>query len=141
MARPTSYKPEFAEQAVKLCALGATDKELADFFKVTTVTIWNWQSAHQEFFNALKRGKEAADERVGRSLYSRANGYTFDSEKVFQHQGKIIRATTTEHVPPDTTACIFWLKNRRPAEWRDKQEVDHSGKVSVNIGGADAELL
>jgi len=127
--RPSSYKPEFAKQADKLCRLGATDVELADFFGVTTVTIWRWQSAHEEFCNALKRGKEVADERVERSLYHRAVGYTFESEKVFQFQGEVVRAGTREHVPPDTAACIFWLKNRRSAEWRDKQEVESTNTI------------
>lgn len=122
--RPTSYKPEYAEQAVKLCQLGATDAELADFFKVTTVTIWRWQSAHEEFCNALTRGKQKADERVERSLYARATGYTFDAVKIFMPAGakKPIYAEYQEHVPPDTTAMIFWLKNRQPELWRDKTE-------------------
>lgn len=122
--RPSSYRPEFAEQAVKLCQLGATDAELADFFKVTTVTIWRWQSAHPEFCNALKRGKDAADERVERSLYARATGYTHDAVKIFMPAGakKPVYAEYQEHVPPDTTAAIFWLKNRRAEQWRDKSE-------------------
>ena len=88
----------------------------------------------------LKSGKEVADNRVERSLYNRAVGYTFDSEKVFQHQGEIVRAKTVEHVPPDTTAGIFWLKNRKPAEWRDKIEHQVGGKVQVTIAGTDTEL-
>lgn len=126
--RPTSYKPEFAEQAEKLCLLGATDEDLADFFGVAIRTIANWKAQNDEFLQALKAGKEAADERVSRSLYHRAVGYTFDSEKIFHFQGQITRAETREHVPPDTTACIFWLKNRRPDLWRDKTEHEHAGK-------------
>lgn len=120
--RPSAYNPAYAKQAQKLCQLGATDVELADFFGVTVTTIGNWQRQHADFLAALKMGKDAADARVERSLYHRANGYTFDSEKVFQFQGEIVRAKTREHVPPDTTACIFWLKNRRRDEWRDRQE-------------------
>ncbi len=128
--RPSSYKPEFAQQAAKLCALGATDAELADFFQVTTVTIWRWQSVHEEFLNALKRGKDAADERVERSLYARATGYTHDAVKIFMPAGakEPVYAKYQEHVPPDVTAQIFWLKNRRREEWRDKQEHEHTGK-------------
>ena len=122
MARPSKYKPEFAEQARKLCLLGATNVDLADFFKVSINTIDNWSAAHEEFLGALKVGKEEADNRVERSLYQRAVGYTFESEKVFCQQGAVVRAPTREHVPPDTTAQIFWLKNRRKDEWRDKQE-------------------
>lgn len=124
MARPSSYKPEYAEQAAKLCKLGATDADLADFFGVSTTTIWRWQGQFAEFCNALKVGKEEADARVERSLYQRATGYTFSSEKVFNHQGEIVRAPITEHCPPDTTAMIFWLKNRKPDEWRDARDVN-----------------
>lgn len=118
--RPTDYKPEFAEQAKKLCELGATDADLADFFSVTDRTIYRWSAKHPEFCHALKAGKETADDRVERSLFHRAVGYSYDSEKVFQFQGAVVRADTKEHVPPDTTAAIFWLKNRRRDQWRDK---------------------
>lgn len=123
MARPTAYKPEYAEQAEKLCSLGATDEDLADFFKVSIRTVANWKTRHEEFLHALKASKEPADARVERSLYQRAVGYTFDSEKVFLHEGKVVRASTKTHVAPDVTAQIFWLKNRRPDEWRDKREL------------------
>lgn len=128
--RPTKYKPEFAAQAEKLCQLGATDADLASFFGVTNVTVWRWQAEYPEFCNAIKAGKAPADDRVERSLFHKAVGYSFNSEKVFQHQGEIVRAKTIEHVPPDTTAMIFWLKNRRPAEWRDKHEVEHTHRLA-----------
>jgi hypothetical protein len=122
--RPSSYKPEFAKQAEKLCLLGATDVELGDFFGVRRETIWAWAQKHEEFSNALKAGKAAADERVAQSLYHKAIGYTFDAVKIFMPGGadKPVYAPYREHVAPDTTAAIFWLKNRRPDEWRDKSE-------------------
>lgn len=120
--RPSSYRSEFAEQARKLCEAGFTDKQLADFFDVNVGTIYAWTAKHPKFLNALKAGKDPADERVERSLYHRAIGYTFESEKIFQFQGEIVRTKTVEHVAPDTTACIFWLKNRRKDRWRDKLE-------------------
>lgn len=126
--RPTDYKPEYAEQARKLCELGATDYELADFFSVNTVTIYRWRNVHEEFCNAVTCGKEAADQRVARSLYNRAVGYTYESEKVFNHQGEILRAPIAEHVPPDPGAAMNWLKNRQPAEWREKVVTEHTGK-------------
>lgn len=129
--RPSSYKPEYADQAEKLCRLGATDVELADFFSVERTTIWRWASRHEEFCNALKAGKAAADERVTHSLYHRAVGYTHDAVKIFMPAGarEPVYAPYREHVPPDTTAAIFWLKNRRPEEWRDKQQIEHSGTI------------
>jgi hypothetical protein len=121
--RPSKYQASFARQAEKLCALGATDEDLANFFEVGIRTIANWKSQHEDFLQALKGGKTEADDRVERSLYQRAVGYTFDSEKVFNNKGEIVRAQTREHCPPDVTAQIFWLKNRRPEDWRDKSEV------------------
>ena len=147
VGRPTSFKPEFVEQATKLCQLGATDAELADFFGVNTTTIWRWQAVHPEFCNALKRGKDAADERVERSLFSRATGYTHEAVKIFMPAGAEgpVYAKYQEHIPPDTTACIFWLKNRRQKEWRDVQrhEVGQPGDFArmsdEELDGALAE--
>jgi hypothetical protein len=137
--RPTEYQEQYVEQAAKLCALGATDADLADFFKVSIRTIERWRSVHPEFCRAVKEGKEEADDRVERSLYHRAVGYTFDAVKIFQHQGQVIEAPFREHVPPDTTAAIFWLKNRRKDEWRDKQEVEHSG-LTITIAKEASDL-
>lgn len=131
--RPTKYRPEFAEQAAKLCALGANDREVADFFKVTEQTVNNWKSAHPEFFESLKVAKATADARVEQSLYRRALGYSHDSVHVSNYQGEVTLTPIVEHYPPDTTAAIFWLKNRKPEEWRDKTDHDHAGKVVVEI--------
>lgn len=127
VGRPTLYRPEFAAQAEKLCRLGATDIELADFFGVHRDTIHRWSQVYDQFSDALKAGKQAADERVERSLYAKAIGYSFDAVKIMQHDGAVIEAPYREHVPPDTTAAIFWLKNRRPKDWRDKRDLEHSG--------------
>lgn len=123
--RPSSYKPEYAEQAEKLAALGATDREIADFLEVSEPTIYRWQAEFPEFCKSLKAGKEPADERVVRSLYRRALGYSHDATKVFMHEGAPVYAPFVEHYAPDTTAAIFWLKNRRPDLWRDR--VEHTG--------------
>jgi len=138
--RPSKYTEEFAVQATKLCELGATDKDLADFFKVSLPTIWRWQFAHPEFCNALKVGKAPADDRVERSLFHKANGYSFQALKIMQDKGSVIKVPYTEHVPPDTTACIFWLKNRRPELWRDVTVKDHTGKIEVEHYQAREQL-
>ena len=124
--RPTAFKPEFADQARKLCELGATDTELADFFRVDVRSIYRWRNTHADFCEAIKVGKEAADERVERALYQRAVGYSLEGEKVFQYQGEVIRAPIVEHVPADPGAAMNWLKNRRGDTWRDKQQIEHS---------------
>jgi hypothetical protein len=75
-------------------------------------------------------GKHEADERVTRSLFQRAVGYTASRDAHRVHQGKAIATELIKHYPPDTTACIFWLKNRRPEEWREKFEHDHGLNLS-----------
>lgn len=123
MARPSRYKAEYAEQAEKLCRLGATDRELADFFGVTEQTVNNWKRDHPEFFESLKRGKVLADAEVADKLFKRATGYSHPAVKIFNDQGTPLEVPYTEHYPPDTTAAIFWLKNRQKDKWRDK--IDH----------------
>lgn len=135
--RPTDYRPEYVAQAVKLCELGATDIELADFFGVATSTLYLWKSKFPKFSEALKLGKDAADQRVERSLYAKATGYTFDSVKIMQNGGEPVIIPYREHVAPDTTAAIFWLKNRRRDEWRDK--IDH--ELAGKDGGAIVQRI
>lgn len=131
--RPTKYKSEFVKQAEKLAGLGATDREIGEFFEVDEDTIRRWKHVHPEFCGALKVGKEPADQRVEQSLYRRATGYTFNAEKIMQYEGAEVRIPYVEHVPPDTTACIFWLKNRRPDLWRDKVDQNVTGALSLLV--------
>ncbi len=131
--RPTKYDPAYCDVARDLCSAGATDIELADHFGVNTSTIYAWRNAHEEFSKAVIAGKDAADDRVERAFFNRAVGYTFESEKVFQFQGQVVRAETREHVPPDPGAALNWLKNRRPDKWRDKQVHEHSGPNGAPI--------
>lgn len=133
--RPTAYKEEYAKQAEKLCQLGATDQEIADFFEVSVRTIYRWKADHDEFCQSLKSGKEVADERVERSLFQRATGYEQDEVKIFMpaNAEAPVYAPYRAKIAPDTTACIFWLKNRRPDLWRDKVQQEHSGEVGFNL--------
>lgn len=129
--RPSKYTEAYADTAAKLCRLGATDVELADFFAVDIATIYRWKLVHEEFCEALKVGKEAADERVAKSLYHKAIGYEHDAVKIFQNAGEPVIVPYREHVPPSDTAAIFWLKNRRPDEWRDRKEL--TGKDGADL--------
>jgi hypothetical protein len=131
MARPSKYKPEYAEQAAKLCKLGATDAQLADFFEVSVSTINLWKLEHAEFSESIKVPKAEADERVTQSLYRRAMGYEHDEVDIRVVGGEVVQTPIRKHYPPDTTAMIFWLKNRQPGEWRDKVEQEHSGTVQI----------
>lgn len=128
MARPSKYKKEFAEQARKLCLLGATDKSLAEFFEVTESTINKWKVDHKEFSESIKRGKEIADAEVASKLFHRATGYQHPEDDIRSVNGEIVITPTVKYYAPDTTAAIFWLKNRQKDQWRDKQDHEHTGK-------------
>jgi hypothetical protein len=129
----TKYKEEYVDQAEKLCALGATDAETARFFNVSVPTLSSWAAIHEDFGAALQKGGAVADERVERSLYQRANGYSYESEKIIYDakRGEVIRVPIVVHVPPDVTAQIFWLKNRDPKNWRDRREVGMDRPMTV----------
>jgi hypothetical protein len=129
--RPTAYKPEFVEQARAQCEEGATDQELADFFGVSVRTLYRWKNTYPEFCQALKASKAPADERVERSLFERATGYERDEVDIRVIDGQIVQTTVRKFYPPDTTAAIFWLKNRRPEQWRDKTDVEATVKGQV----------
>lgn len=133
MSRPSSYKDAYAEGAKKLARLGATDAEVADFYGVDVRTIHRWKNTYEAFCHALKVGKEEADARVERALYHRAVGYEQEEVKIFMPAGAVepVYAKFTAKITPDTTAAIFWLKNRRPDLWRDRQQVEHEGQVSI----------
>lgn len=120
--RPSAYDPRYVEEGKRLALLGATDVEMAAFWGITEQTLNNWKIAHPEFFESLKEGKARADTRVAESLYHRALGYSHEAVKILQYEGSPVIVPYTEHYPPDTTAAIFWLKNRRKADWRDKTE-------------------
>jgi hypothetical protein len=127
--RPSSFREEYSEQAVKLCRLGATDKEMAGFFGVSEQTFHAWKKEHPQFLDALKEGKERADSEVADRLFKRATGYSHVDTKFATFEGRITDSKEyVKHYAPDTIACIFWLKNRRPDLWRDKVGVEHTGK-------------
>ena len=138
--RPSKYEPAFVGQAQKLAALGATDREVAAFFEVDERTINRWKQEHEDFCQSLKVGKQAADERVEQSLYRRALGYEQDDTHFSAYEGNVTQTPYVKIIPPDTTAAIFWLKNRKPVEWRDKQEIEQSGTLTIlttNYGDPD----
>lgn len=103
-------------------ANGYTDKRLSEIFNVKRQTICNWKKSYPEFFDTLKKGKLIADAKVEVSLYQRACGYSHPEVHISNYQGKITKTPIIKHYPPDPTSMIFWLKNRKPQDWRDMQE-------------------
>lgn len=124
---------------------GLTDEQVAEKLDIRRETLYDWKKKYANISNALKRGKEVIDIEVENALLQKAMGFKETVKKaikvkeVLYQDGK--RKSEKEHieyadeevyVPPDTTAQIFWLKNRRPDKWRDKQDVEHSGAVNVH---------
>lgn len=144
MARPVKFKDEYIEQVYKLCLLGADDKRIADFFDVEEKTINNWKKKYPEFLQSIKKGKEMADFEIANSLYHKAKGYQRKAVQFATFQGEITdQREYIEDVPPDTTACIFWLKNRQKDLWREKTEQEITNKTPsiVVASQQDAEII
>ena len=118
--RPTLYREQHAEMAHNYCLLGATNDELAGFFRVSPRTIDNWLQEHPGFAEAVRDGRAAADAAIARRLFQRAMGYDYETKKIFVHRGEAMKVEHTVHVPPDVGACIFWLRNRRRQDWLER---------------------
>ena len=142
MGRKSAYKEEYNQLAENYALLGATDKEMADLFGVTERTLNQWKKDYPEFLQSLKKGKSIADANVASRLYNRAIGYDCKATKFATSEGRITDSKEyTEHYPPDTTAAIFWLKNRQPEKWRDKKEVDANVNLGDELEGLSDEQL
>ncbi|MDZ3925127.1 hypothetical protein UZS95_00790 [Parabacteroides goldsteinii] len=102
----------------------------------------SWKKKFPQFLESLKKGKAVADANVASRLYSRAIGYDARATKFATNEGKITdKVEYIEHYPPDTTAAIFWLKNRQPGKWRDKKEVENQVKLSDELESMSDEEL
>ena len=100
---------------------GLTDEQIAHNIGISRGTLYDWKKAYPDISNALKRGKDVVDIEVENALLKRAMGYDYVEERVeVNGNGKRKVTQTTKHVPGDTAAQIFWLKNRRADRWRDK---------------------
>lgn len=128
--RDSAYQPEYADQARKLCLLGFTDEELAKFFGVSVRTIYRWKEGYPAFRHAIALGKEYADAEVADSLYRRATGEHVVIEKAVKNSdGSYEKIELKQFVPGEVAAQRLWLLNRRRANWRDKQDIEHSGYI------------
>lgn len=139
MTRPNSFKAEYEEQVYKLALLGLKDTEIAKYFDIAERTLNYWKKKYPAFLQSLKKGRANADGEVVKSLYNRAVGarikveqaikvkevFYNDNGKKYKEKEKVEIVELTQEVPPDTTACIYWLKNRQSDKWRDK--IEHLG--------------
>ena len=120
--QPTSYKPEYCELAHNYCLLGATNDALAGFFGVAARTVDNWIATHPDFADAVHRGRAVADAGVVRALFDRALGFSHEVTRTTVYRGEEHTITNTVSYPPDTQACMFWLRNRQRPYWQAKVE-------------------
>ena len=131
--QPTLYKDEYAEQAFNYCLLGATDKDLARFFNVCEKTIDNWKKDNPIFLQSIRESKEKADSIIVKSLYNRAKGVIVTEERITSGSENDVITKISKELPPDTKAIEFWLKNRQPTRFRDKQELTADIKTEVTV--------
>lgn len=123
---------------------GLTDEQIASNMGIGYSTLQTWKSKHQDIQDTLKRGKAVVDIQVENALLKRALGYSYDEvtkERVLDYDpstGQVVGShmevtkTVRKEVQGDTTAQIFWLKNRRPEQWRDKRDVSVEGEINTN---------
>lgn len=119
---------------------GLTDEQIASNIGIGTTTLYRWKEEHREIRESLKRGKAVVDRLVENALLKRALGYKYKettreliTDKETGHSELVVTKIVEKEVVPDTTAQIFWLKNRKPEEWRDKRDVD--SKVEIESDG------
>ena len=128
--RPSDFTDEYKRQLVEMAKLGMTDAQMAVVIGKTEQTINNWKAAHPDFFESIKEAKAIADREVEASLFKRATGMTVKDMKFATYEGEITDSKTYEkELAPDTTACIFWLKNRMPEKYRDTQHHEVGGSL------------
>lgn len=130
--RPTKYQKAYNEQARKLCLMGYTNQELADFFEVSKSTLQLWIKDKQGFSDSLKAGKDIADAEVVASLYQKATGYSCKDTKFATHEGAITdEKEYTKNYPPCPISIKYWLNNRQATKWREKVDDGDQGENSV----------
>lgn len=119
---------------------GLTDEQMASNIGISRSTLSEWKKKYTDISDTLKRGKEVIDRQVENALLKRALGYKYKettreliTDKETGYSELVVTKVVEKEVVPDTTAQIFWLKNRKPEEWRDKREVD--SKVEIESDG------
>lgn len=120
---------------------GLTDEQIAKNIGINRTTLYDWKKKEANISDALKKGKEVIDFEVENALLKKALGYTItlNKQKVTK-DGDVVDITEEVHVPPDTTAQIFWLKNRKPNNWKDRVETDEDKEAVANASQVIAKI-
>ena len=129
--RPTKLTSKLRAAIFFLARRGCTEAQISEVLGIAKSTLNNWKG-QIEFLDSLKRSKDVADDLVERSLFERALGYEFAEEQVIGiGRGEQEVVQVRRRLPPDVTAYIFWLKNRRRDQWRDRSECKHAGALTL----------
>lgn len=119
---------------------GLIDEQIASKMGINIATLYAWKNKYNDIFEALKKGKEIVDVAVENALLKRALGYGFEEVTEVREAGVLVqRKVVKKHMAPDTTAQIFWLKNRRPDLWRDVKKIDMAANVNNPFDGISTE--
>jgi hypothetical protein len=141
MGRKTKYDAkEFPRRAFDLARQGMIDEDIAAALGIGVTSLYKYANQYPKFAKALKDGRRPVDFEVENALLKRAKGFTFTEtteEPTVDPETSEVRMVVTKrvrkHIAPDTTAAIFWLKNRRPKLWRDKHDVELTGVLDVTV--------
>jgi hypothetical protein len=126
--RPPVYNTDIDENVRRLCLLGLSDAEIAEYLCITPATMWNWDKLYPSFLSARAEGREKADAEVADSLRKRAIGYSHRTVKTTYVDAKVVREEHTElHYPSDTNAAALWLSNRQRGRWKLRPTEDDAG--------------
>ena len=120
---------------------GLTDEQIAKNIGINRTTLYDWKKKETNIADALKRGKEVIDFEVENALLKKALGYTITiKEEKLDKDGCVHTLEKDVHIPPDTTAQIFWLKNRKPNNWKDRVETDEDKEAVANASQVIAKI-
>ncbi|WP_419791589.1 helix-turn-helix domain-containing protein [Staphylococcus chromogenes] len=109
---------------------GLTMEQIAYNMNINKTTLYKWQKKSDNLTNALKVSRDSADRQVENALFKNAIGFHYTEEQLTD-DGEVVEVK--KYSKPNTTAQIFWLKNRKPDEWREKQNVEHEGTINQNM--------
>lgn len=113
---------------------GMTDEQIAGNMGISARTLYRWKLQYCQICQALKKGKDVADREIENALFKRAKGYDVTETKIKTKNGVVIEKTEiTKHIPGDTTAQIFWLKNRKPEYWGGGEKFTNEEETEVHI--------
>ena len=116
---------------------GLTDEQIAKNIGINRTTLYDWKKKEVNIADSLKKGKEVIDFEVENALLKRALGYEYEEET---YENGILTKKVKKHVAPDTTAQIFWLKNRKPNNWKDRVETDEDKEAVTNASQVIAKI-